>query len=109
MYFVSFSAKRSPSLHQQLLMACRTAGFAPRIHQEAAQLQSIMSLVAAGLALWMTSERPAGLISSDGVLVGLMGPEGRALSAPRHCGSLGGKWLPMSPAEMVASKASVRA
>lgn len=49
--FVSFSAKRSPSLHQQLLMACRTAGFTPRIHQEAAQLQSIMSLVAAGLGI----------------------------------------------------------
>ena len=29
----------------------KIAGFAPRIHQEAAQLQSIMSLVAAGLGI----------------------------------------------------------
>ena len=49
--------------------------------------------VALGLALWLVSERPAGLISSDGVLVGLQGPEGRALSAPSGSGFAAKSWL----------------
>lgn len=49
--FVSFSARRSPSLYQQLIMACRTASFTPRISQQAAQLQSVASLVAAGFGI----------------------------------------------------------
>ena len=28
-------------------------------------------------------------------------------AAPRHCGSLGGKWLPISPSAKAPSKASV--
>ena len=46
-----------------------------------------------GLALWVMTERPAGLISSDGVLVGLMSPEGRALSAPKGAGFSAKSWL----------------
>lgn len=46
-----------------------------------------------GLALWVLTERPAGLISSDGVLVGLMSPEGRALSAPKGAGFSAKSWL----------------
>ena len=45
------------------------------------------------LGLWVGSGRPQGLISSDGVLVGLMGPEGRALSAPRGSGFSAKSWL----------------
>ena len=47
----------------------------------------------AGVALWAMTERPAGLISSDGVLVGLMSPEGRALSAPKGAGFSAKSWL----------------
>ena len=46
-----------------------------------------------GLALWGMTVRPAGLISSDGVLVGLMSPEGRALSAPKGAGFAAKSWL----------------
>ena len=49
--------------------------------------------VALALVLWGLTERPAGLISSDGVLVGLMGPEGRALSAPKGAGFAAKSWL----------------
>ncbi len=46
-----------------------------------------------GLMLWLATERPAGLISSDGALVGLMSPEGRALSASKGAGFAAKSWL----------------
>ncbi len=49
--------------------------------------------MALALVLWGLTDRPAGLISSDGVLVGLMGPEGRALSAPKGAGFAAKSWL----------------
>ncbi len=45
------------------------------------------------LALWVGSERPALLISGDGKLLGLAGPEGRALSASRGGGFAAENWL----------------
>jgi competence protein ComEC len=38
-------------------------------------------------------ERPPLLVSSDGVLAGVLGPEGRALSAPRGAGFAAESWL----------------
>ena len=49
--------------------------------------------VVLGFALWGLVERPLLLISSDGVLAGLLGPEGRALSAPRGSGFAAEAWL----------------
>ncbi len=45
------------------------------------------------LGLGLMVERPVALISSDGTLVGLMGPEGRALSAPKGAGFSARSWL----------------
>jgi competence protein ComEC len=46
------------------------------------------------LALWtFSSSRPPVLISGDGVLVGLMGPEGRVLSAPKGARFVASSWL----------------
>lgn len=47
----------------------------------------------AGLALWAAVERPALLISGDGKLVGVIGPEGRALSRGRGGGFAAESWL----------------
>ena len=47
----------------------------------------------AGLALWAGSTRPDALISADGALVGLAGPEGRALSSPTGAGFAAQSWL----------------
>jgi competence protein ComEC len=47
----------------------------------------------AALALWLALPRPEVLISADGRLVGVLGPEGRALSAPRGAGFAAGNWL----------------
>ncbi len=46
-----------------------------------------------GLVIWPTAERPGLLISSDGKLVGLMGPEGRALSSASGSGFTASNWL----------------
>ncbi|NEY91294.1 ComEC/Rec2 family competence protein [Tabrizicola oligotrophica] len=49
--------------------------------------------LALGAALWAMTGRPILLISGDGALVGLMGPEGRALSAEKGAGFTAGAWL----------------
>ncbi len=49
--------------------------------------------IAMGLVLWGLVERPVLLISSDGVLAGVMGPEGRALSSSRGAGFAAEAWL----------------
>jgi competence protein ComEC len=49
--------------------------------------------VAASLVLWLAAERPQVLISGDGKLVGLVGPEGRALSAGKGGGFAAETWL----------------
>lgn len=49
--------------------------------------------LAAGLILWVGAERPLLLVSSDGRLAGLYGPEGRALSAAKGAGFTAENWL----------------
>ena len=48
---------------------------------------------ALSVALWLTATRPALLIDPSGTLVGLMTPEGRALSKPRGAGFAAQVWL----------------
>jgi competence protein ComEC len=50
-------------------------------------------LIAAGFVIWSGAGRPAVLISGDGALVGVMTPEGRALSKPRGQGFVARSWL----------------
>ena len=47
----------------------------------------------AAFGLWAGAERPALLVAEDGALVGLMTPQGRALSKPRGAGFVAGIWL----------------
>jgi competence protein ComEC len=49
--------------------------------------------VVAAFALWAMAERPLLLVSGDGKLVGLAGPEGRALSAASGGGFAAETWL----------------
>ncbi|MEI4470239.1 ComEC/Rec2 family competence protein [Frigidibacter sp. MR17.24] len=52
-------------------------------------------VVAMALAagLWLTAGRPALLVSPDGGLLGVLGPEGRALSRPKGSGFAADAWL----------------
>ncbi len=52
-----------------------------------------LAALSLGFGLWMMVERPALLISSDRVLAGVLGPQGRALSAPRGAGFAAESWL----------------
>lgn len=56
------------------------------------RLVGLVGLVAA-LAGWAMVERPALLIDRDGALIGIMGPEGRALSRARGAGYVAENWL----------------
>ncbi len=60
------------------------------------------------LGLWVWVERPLVLISGDGALVGLMGPEGRAVSSPRGAGFAARNWLEndgdFAPQEVAAAR-----
>ncbi len=52
-----------------------------------------LAALALGFGLWTMVERPVLLMSSDGVLAGVLGPEGRALSSPRGAGFAAQSWL----------------
>lgn len=49
--FVTFPRPIATSLHDMIFNFCRRAGFEPRVTQEAIQLQTIVSLVSAGLGV----------------------------------------------------------
>ena len=67
---------------------------------------AVPALVA--LVLWVEVERPLLLISADGGLVGILGPEGRALSAPSGAGFAAQNWLEndgdLAPQEAAAAR-----
>ncbi|NKF21138.1 LysR family transcriptional regulator [Solimonas marina] len=49
--FVLFSRAVGAGLHDEIVAACRAAGFSPRVVQEASQVTSIVNLVASGLGV----------------------------------------------------------
>lgn len=49
--FILFPAKMGPIFYEQIINICQQAGFRPKVVQEAVQMQTIISLVAAGLGI----------------------------------------------------------
>ena len=49
--FILFPRSNAPGLHDMIVDFCRAAGFARRVTQEAIQMQTIISLVSAGLGV----------------------------------------------------------
>jgi DNA-binding transcriptional LysR family regulator len=64
--FVLFPYRQGPNLHARITGACRRAGFVPRIAQEATQMHTILSLVAAGMGVSLVPER-ARMLRVEGV------------------------------------------
>ena len=65
--FILFPREVAPELHDAIVALCRKSGFAPRIGQEAIQMQTIVSLVAGGMGVSLV---PASLehMRRDGVV-----------------------------------------
>jgi DNA-binding transcriptional LysR family regulator len=79
--FVIFPRRTGPGLYDNILGLCQAAGFSPRVVQEAEQMQTIVSLVAAEVGVALV---PASIARSwrDGVAyVELEGTEARATLA----------------------------
>ena len=51
--FILFPRHMAPGLYDDVVSFCRQAGFSPRVEQEAVQMQTIISLVSAGLGVAM--------------------------------------------------------
>ena len=64
--------------------------------------------LALGFGLWAMVQRPELLISADGVLAGVLGPQGRALSAPRGAGFAAESWLADDGDLALQSEAALR-
>jgi DNA-binding transcriptional LysR family regulator len=54
--FILIPRHMAPRLHDDMLQFCRQAGFSPRVEQEAVQMQTIVSLVSAGLGVALIPE-----------------------------------------------------
>lgn len=52
-----------------------------------------IAIIAAGLALWSVSSRPPFLLTESGVMIGVLGPEGRVLNKPKGDGFATSSWL----------------
>lgn len=56
--FVTFPRNLGAGLYDQIVGACRDAGFSPKVVQEAIQMQTQVGLVAAGIAGWRWCRHP---------------------------------------------------
>jgi len=74
--FVSFPRELAPVLYDQLISMCRAAGFSPHIVQEA-QMQTIVSLVAAGIGVALVPATLQNLSRRGLVYKGLRGEPSR--------------------------------
>jgi DNA-binding transcriptional LysR family regulator len=81
--FVLYRRRSGPGLYDAILAACREAGFAPVIAQEAPRLPATLSLVAAGLGVSVVPASMRHASSAAGVTYRALGDHPR-LSAPVH-------------------------
>lgn len=69
--FISFPASRVPSIFTLLMLACKEAGFAPRITQTALQIQTMISLVAGGMGISLVPESAQAVLPDTVVMTRL--------------------------------------
>lgn len=81
-----------PAPPEVVLPLISIAGAALCLWQGVGRLIGLIPLAAA-FWIWYHAERPPVLISQTGALIGVMGPEGRALNKPKGDGFASGSWL----------------
>jgi DNA-binding transcriptional LysR family regulator len=74
--WVMFPRSEGSGLHEQLLNVCRSAGFEPKVVQEATQMQTLVGLVAGGIGVAL-APASAMRIQATGVIY-------RPLGGPQH-------------------------
>lgn len=67
-----------------------------------------LGVICLSFVLWTQASRPAFLIAPEAQLVGISGPEGRALSAPRGAGFAARNWLEKDGDSAVQAVAAAR-
>ena len=95
--FVMFPAGEAPAYHARIVGACLDAGFAMRVVQEAVQMHTIVSMVAAGLGIALV---PASLhhLHQPGVVYRPCDPSPASLQA-----EIALAWRRADPSSVVAS------
>ena len=63
--FVLYRRASGPGLHDQIIGACQTAGFSPKIEQQAPRIVATLNLVAAGLGVTIVPESLSGMQLAD--------------------------------------------
>jgi len=63
--FIQYSQVYAPSMNAVVTLACQSAGFEPRIAQEAIQIQTIVSLVESGLGVALVPRSCEGLLGQN--------------------------------------------
>lgn len=84
--FIIFPRHRGPGLYDRIITACQTSGFSPRVVQEATRMQTIVSLVAAGIGV--------AIVPHSITKMGQSGVAYCELSDVREEGTLAAAWLP---------------
>ncbi|WP_252107157.1 MULTISPECIES: LysR family transcriptional regulator [unclassified Halomonas] len=72
--FVFTPRALGPGYHHQLMALCQAAGFTPNIQQEAAQLTTLLGLVASGLGVALVPASIARSLRLDGVVFCALAP-----------------------------------
>jgi len=88
----SGSVHHLPSPGPAVLPVMALGGLFITIWQGRGRIWGLAPIVLA-FVLWVQTERPAVLVAGTGALVGVMTPEGRALSKPRGGGFIARSWL----------------
>jgi DNA-binding transcriptional LysR family regulator len=106
--FIIFPRDQGSGFYDLLLRACRQAGFTPQVAQEAGQMQTILSLVAAGLGIALIPSSVQSLRSNDVVYKPLSVPlpgTGLAVAGRRNDESIMLKNFTRVVREVVRAKA----
>jgi DNA-binding transcriptional LysR family regulator len=93
--FILFPRLFAPELYDQIISVCHQAGFSPRVVQEAMQLPTIVSLVAAGMGV--------AVIPTSLQNLGRTGVSYRAIREPTPKAELAVAWRAESPSALLQS------
>jgi DNA-binding transcriptional LysR family regulator len=97
--FIAFTRSSEPVIRDTFISMCRSAGFSPKIAQEASQIQTVLGIVASGLGVCLIPDYVKN-IRRPGV-------QYKLLSGPQPTVELAVVWLSDNSSPLVMSFAKV--